>query len=59
MKLSRTHCAPHLSVLLLASCAHPDQNTYGEREVGRDAVVMYGIVKSARHVEVARQSSGT
>lgn len=58
MKLFRTWGIA-MSMLLLASCAHPDQNTYGEREVGHDAIVMYGIVKSVRQVEVVRQSTGT
>src|ERR1700744_4591039 len=48
-----------LAMLILSACVHQDQNTYGEHEVGHDAVVMYGIVKSVRHVEVVRPSSGT
>ena len=45
--------------LLLCSCAHPNQSNYGEAEVGHDMVVMYGIVKSVRKVDITGKNSGT
>lgn len=47
------------SCLLLCSCAHPDQNTYGDKEVGHDAVIFHGRVKSARQVDIKAQNTGT
>jgi len=47
------------TAFMLASCAHPDQNTYGDTEVGHDTVVLYGIVKSVRKVDVKAQNTGT
>lgn len=58
MKLRTISCSA-LSMLLLTSCVHADRNTYGAGEVGHDAVVMYGIVKSVRNVAVVRESTGT
>jgi len=52
-----------LSILILpiflCSCAHPNQNNYGEGEVGHDTVIMYGIVKSVRQVDITGHNSGT
>jgi len=58
MKPSRVPCIA-LSLLMLTSCAHQNQNTYGDAEVGHDTMVLYGIVKSARQVDIKAQNTGT
>ena len=58
MKLTRTGCIA-MAVLTLTSCAQQDQNTYNGGELGHDAIVMFGRVKSVRQVDVLRPSTGT
>lgn len=45
--------------LLLTSCAPVNKNsTYSEHEIGKNAVVMYGVVKSSRPVAITGDNSG-
>jgi outer membrane lipoprotein SlyB len=43
---------------LLTACHPPSQNNYGEADVGRTAIIGYGIVKSVRPVDITGQNSG-
>jgi outer membrane lipoprotein SlyB len=43
---------------LLTACHPPSQNNYGEADVGHTAIIAYGIVKSARPVDITGQNSG-
>jgi len=57
MKPSRVLCAA-LSMLMLASCAHPNQNSYGEQDVGHNTLILFGTVVSERQVEIKGTNTG-
>jgi outer membrane lipoprotein SlyB len=49
-----------ITCLLLSSCVPPNKaNTYAAGETGQDAVILYGIIKSSRPVEVTGTNTGT
>jgi outer membrane lipoprotein SlyB len=46
------------TVLALTACGQPSQNTYNEADIGHNAVILYGIVKSVRPVDIKAQTTG-
>lgn len=46
------------TALALTACGQPSQNTYNEADIGHNAVILYGIVKSVRPVDIKAQTTG-
>jgi outer membrane lipoprotein SlyB len=47
-----------LLCLVLSACQSPGQNTYGAREVGKVALVQFGVIISQREVDVTAKNTG-
>ena len=60
MHFRRTVAAIALTSMLVAGCQPVDpKNTYTAAEAGHDAVVLYGVIKSSRPVNIQGNNSGT
>src|SRR5271170_2070863 len=46
------------ALFLLSACAHPDQNTYFDQEVGKPTTVEFGTVLLERQVDIVGKSTG-
>jgi len=44
--------------LVVSACQQPGQNAYGAREVGKVALVQFGVIIAQREVDVAAKNSG-